>query len=268
MVLEEFDSKGMDFGREICPDFQDIRLMLWYLLGEVCVVALRDGMEYHESMVKQMPYTTWLLDDIKLDLLLATDQFNDIIDSQQWERVEDLAEEIFNGKLGLKSLPLNEAERMLIGAKFTWLCGDSQELVDRYMLPKIRHPIYNVSRGRGLLKNMESHCGPSPRANPTSWESDPAAEPLNASPRATRSQNEGHSHQERQPRDKSPSLQGPTQYEREKEQNHQYTFPSRQRDPRHRNGHSLSTCSHREETPQQTYNWKQKSPESCGGSAL
>ena len=139
LALKEFDFKGMDFGREICPDFQDTQLMLLYLLGEICIIALRDSKEYHELMVKQMPHSTWHLDDIEPELLSATDQFDDIIDSQQWERVEDLAEEIFNGKLGLESLPLNEAERMLIGVRFAFLCGDSQELADQYMAAKIEH---------------------------------------------------------------------------------------------------------------------------------
>ena len=84
--------------------------MSLYLLGEVCVVALRDGKEYCEAMVKQVPLAAWCYDDIEEDLPLATDQFDDIINSQEWDRAEELATRIFTGKLGLESLPVNEAE--------------------------------------------------------------------------------------------------------------------------------------------------------------
>ena len=52
MALNDFDCKGIDFDRQLRPDMSDTRLMLLYLLGEVCVVALWDGKEYREAMVK------------------------------------------------------------------------------------------------------------------------------------------------------------------------------------------------------------------------
>ena len=52
MALDNFDCKGIDFDRQLCPDMSDTQLMSLYLLGEVCVVDLRDGKEYHEAMVK------------------------------------------------------------------------------------------------------------------------------------------------------------------------------------------------------------------------
>ena len=162
MALDDFDCKGIDFDRQLLPDMSDTRLMSLYLLGEVCVVALRDGKEYCEAMVKRVPPAAWHYDDIEEDPPLATDQFDDIIDSQKWGRAEELATGIFTGKLGLKSLPVNEAERTIVGARFAWLCGDSRNLADRYMPAKIGHPIYKISRGRGLLRKKESrHDSPS-----------------------------------------------------------------------------------------------------------
>ena len=64
MALDDFDCKGIDFDRQLHPDMSDTRLMSLYLLGEICVVALWDGKEYHEAMVKRVPLTAWHYDDI------------------------------------------------------------------------------------------------------------------------------------------------------------------------------------------------------------
>ena len=98
--------------------------------------------------------TAWCYDDIEENLPLVTDQFNDIINSQEWDKAEELATGIFTGKLGLTSLPLNEAEQTIIEARFVWLCGDPKDLTDRYMPAKIGHPIYKISQGHGLLRRI------------------------------------------------------------------------------------------------------------------
>ena len=158
MALDDFDCKGIDFNWQLHPDMSDTWLMSLYLLGEVCVVALRDGKEYHEAMVKWVPLAAWHYDDIEEDPPLVTDQFDNIINSQEWDRAEELATGIFTGKLGLKSLPVNEAKWTIVGARFAWLCGDSKNLANRYMPAKIGHPIYKISQGGGLLRKKESWC--------------------------------------------------------------------------------------------------------------
>ena len=211
MALDDFDCKRIDFDRQLCHDMSDTRLMSLYLLGEICVVALRDGKEYCEAMVKRVQSTVWCYDDIEENPPLAMDQFDDIINSQRWEKAKDLATRIFVGKLGLESLPMNESKRNIIGARFAWLCGDPKELANRYMPAKIGHPIYRISWRCGLLRKRQPHCNPPS----SSVQQDASAERSSSSDRRKSDQ------------DKHPSSRELTNSKEDTTSHHQYARPKR-----------------------------------------
>ena len=63
--------------------------------------------------MKKIPPHSWWKDAVYPNLSLAMNQFDWILDSQEWEQIEDLAADIFLGHLELMSLPVNMMEHWL-----------------------------------------------------------------------------------------------------------------------------------------------------------
>ena len=117
------------FEREVCQDFSNTQLMLLFLLGELCLVALKDRKEYHKCMVKRKPQQVWTYDTIGPNSPSTVDWFYALPNAQNWGRAEMLAVEVFWGRLGIATLPLDMTERLMVGTTFIWMYGEREEVV-------------------------------------------------------------------------------------------------------------------------------------------
>ena len=150
-ALEECDSRGVEFKREVHEDFSDTQLMLLFLLEELCLVALKDRKEYCEHMVKRKPQQVWTYDNIRSDPPSAVDWFHTLMNTQKWEKAETLAVEVFWGRLCVTTLPLNMTGRLIIGSVFIRMCEEGEGVVQSYVPLRIFPSIYSIAWDHGLL---------------------------------------------------------------------------------------------------------------------
>ena len=113
--------------------------------------ALRDGKVYRKHMVKRKPQQVWIHNSISPDPPPAVDRFYVLLNTQNWGKAETLAVEVFQGRLGVPTLPLDMTERLMIGSVFIRICGESEEVMRSYVPQRIFPSIYSVAREHRLL---------------------------------------------------------------------------------------------------------------------
>ena len=84
-------------------------------------------------MVKRKPQQVWTYDNIGPNPPSAVDWFCALLKVQNWGRAETLTVEVFWGRLGVTTLPLDMTERLMVGSIFIQMCGEREEVIQSYM---------------------------------------------------------------------------------------------------------------------------------------
>ena len=148
-MLQHVGKNDFLFHPPICENQSEVVKMQLFLLGELALLALKDGKIHWESLMKgkQLPQSCYeMLDENPRD---ASQCFRTVIETQQWLDTCIIASNIFRGEWGLRSLSLSDNKRLIAGQTFLTLCQDPH--ASTYKPASIEFTIYEVSRDTGLL---------------------------------------------------------------------------------------------------------------------